>query len=444
MINWATDVKMWPRMWPSLLPGQKPNQFWYFYPTFEVWNVEFQTKWVPDFLPRGEMKNDPIFGWKDNWDKNHISSIEFNSGVTIFCKAYAQKIKDLQSGSCHAIGLDEECVEEFMPEILARLRATNGYLRAVFTATIGQEYWRKVMEPISKDEEMFPEAWKKQISLYDCQTYIDGTKSRWTDDRIQEIIDECPTDADVKRRVFGRFVKSEGLRFESFDLKRNRSESKEVPDNWARYAGVDPGSGGNAGHPAAMVFIAANPTYTGGRIYRARRMDGIPTTSQDILNEYRLMRGKDKVHAAVYDYKDRDFYLVAQGQGENFRPANKNREEGYGLLNTLFKTGMLTIDKGDPELEKLVEEILTLDLNPDKRKKKDDLCDAVRYTVLEIPWNFEATIMNQPKKEPPKELTPEEEILAARRNFALNKSDKPTDDYEQEINFWNELMGTND
>jgi hypothetical protein len=450
-IDWATDQSKWKKLWPNLLPGQKPNQFWYFYPTMETWQNEFETKWEPDFLPRGEYKDHPVYGWRPVYDKGMIKKIEFNSGVTIYCKTYAQKIKDLQSGTVHALGLDEEAPADYMPELQARIRATKGYVRSVFTATLGQEYWRRVMEPNNKEEELFSHAFKQTVSLYDSQTYIDGTKSQWTNERIEEVIAECATDAEVQRRVFGRFVKSEGLKYESFDLERNTINQQHIPQSWGVFAGVDPGSGGKSGHPAAIIFIAVRPDYKEGIIFKGWRGDGVPTANPDILMKFRELKGNMLTMAQVYDYKDKDFQLVATSYGEPFTMANKTRDEGEGLLNSLFKNGMLKIIKGDPELNKLVTELITLSNTTDKRKAKDDLIDATRYTAMAIPWDFSGVIdltknakdkFNDPppdKRTEAQRLT--DEINQQRRDFATGKTpgQDQSEGHFDEINYWADM-----
>lgn len=446
-IDWATDVTRWKKLWPGLLPGQKPNQFWYFYPTSEVWQIEFESKWEPDFLPRGPYKDDPVFGWKPVYDKGYLKKIEFNSGVTIYCKTYAQKLKDLQTGSVYALFLDEECPVDYVPELQARIRATNGYIRAVFTATLGQEYWRRVMEPVSKDDEIYPGAFKRTVSLYDSQEYIGGAKSQWTDKRIAEVIAECTSQNEVLRRVFGRFVKSEGLKLESFDISRNMCEPVVIPKSWGVFAGVDPGSGGKSGHPAAIYFIAVRPDYRLGFVFRGERMDGIPTANPDILKRFRELRGSMLCMSQVYDYKDKDFFLVAQSQGEAFSMANKARDEGFGLMNSLFKNGMLQIFKRDPELDKLVGECLTLSAKVDKRSALDDAIDAVRYACMSIPWDFShiagpvdlEKFNDQPLDVRSFEEIQAEELLKSRREFTLGIS--TVDESAAEIEEWNELSG---
>jgi hypothetical protein len=448
MIDWATDVSKWKKLWPGLLPGQKPNQFWYFFPTAEVWTAEFESKIKPDLMPRGPYEGHPQYGWKAVYDKGLIKRIDFNSGVSIYCKTYSQKPKDLQSGSVHALFLDEEPPIIFLPELQARLRATSGYMHAVMTPTLGQEYWRRVFQPRNPEEEIFPNAWKRQVSLYDSQKYIDGTKSRWNDKRIEEIIAESPTEAEVQRRVFGKFVKSDNLRFESFDMDRNTMSPQPVPKQWAIYGAVDPGSGGKSGHPAAIVFMAVRPDYREAWVFKAWRGDGIPTANPDILRKFREMRGSLLMTSQVYDYKDKDFYLVALSEGETFTMANKKRGEGYGLLNSLWKLGMLKIFRGDPELEKLIAELLTVPAIDDSRALLNDLSDALRYDVMDLPWDFAGAnlmikrekFMDAPPDPRSDEQIARDEMLKSRRDFVLNKGPSSVD--SDEADYWNSLNGS--
>lgn len=449
-IHWATDNRLWKGLWPGLLAGQKPNTFWYFYPTFDVWQAEFETKWEPDFLPRGKFKKHPLYGWDAEFDKGQIRKINFNSGVTIYCKAYSQKAKDLQTGSVHNLCLDEELPIEYLPELQARLNATDGYFSMVFTATLGQRHWEQTMEPKTKDEEKHPNALKLQVSLYDCLEYEDGTKSNWTPEKIERAKLKCPTEAEVRRRIYGKFVKSQGLKYESFSVDRNMSDNHLLPVSWPIYAGVDPGSGGVSGHPAAIVFVAVRPDFKEGRVFKAWRGDGISTDNSDILRKYRDMKGSRPLQSMVYDFKDKDFFLVASKQGEPIMKADKTRDAGAGLLNTLFKNSMLKLQRGDGEIDKLVSELCSLPSEIDKRKAKDDLIDALRYVCMSIPWDLSGIDVDPLSARPEfddkqsRVLSPSEARIQERRDFYLNKADEGADSVEAELDFWNGLSGASD
>ncbi len=445
-IRLATDPSLWPRFWPNLPAGRAPNLFWYFYPTMPVAQIEFETKWEPLLLPQREFKNHPQFGWEPEYDKGFIQKIRFNTGVQIQFKSYSMKVKDLQTATVYHVTADEEMPVEYLPEVKARLNSSEGLFLMVFTATLGQLHWLMTMEPPTKQDEKHPDALKIQASLYDSQYYEDGTPSPWTDKKIEAAKQNCPTEAEIQRRVMGRFVRSHGLRLESFSLERNMSDPHPLPSSWIYYGGVDPGSGGQSGHPAALVIIAVSPDYKQGRIYKAWRGDGIPTAASDILEEYRKLKGRLPMAAQVYDWAAKDFFTVASRVGESFIPAQKGRDDGFGLLNTLFKNSMLKLQRGDPEIDKLVHEICTLPVEIDKKKASDDLIDAMRYAAMAVPWDFsdvEDSLRIEDEvaeeRKPKVELTPAQE----RRQWYMS-GPAPSDDIADEFDFWNHLSGVSE
>ena len=46
-VHWATSKMDWSTWWKT-----PPRQFWYLYPSADVATAEFQTKWVPDIMPK--------------------------------------------------------------------------------------------------------------------------------------------------------------------------------------------------------------------------------------------------------------------------------------------------------------------------------------------------------------------------------------------------------
>ena len=408
-IDWATDKTKWKSLWPSSIEG--PNLFWYFYPTASVSTEEFELKWSL-FLPKGAKKDDPIYGWKSYYRNGGIDSIVFNSGVTVIFKTYAQNTADIQTGTVYAMFLDEECPLSHWPEVQARVIATDGYISMVFTATLGQEYWRKTVEGKGGNE-LFPEAAKWIVTLFDCLTYVDGSPSPWSFEKVkravaracidpynQQAVIRMDTleklkaftltlpDAEVQRRILGKFVMVGGRKYEAFRREFNVVDPHPIPSNWLYYGGVDYGSGGESNHPSACVFVAVSPDFTSGRVVRARRADGILTTSKDLLDIYRDVRGDLVMALQVYDYHCVDFHTFATQAQEPFQKANKSHELGVPSVNNLFKMRALAIFDGDSELEKLVAELTSLQQSTTKNRAKDDLCDALRYTIMAIPWNW--------------------------------------------------------
>lgn len=381
-IHWATEDTLWPLLWRT-----RPRVFIYMYPSLDVALNEFETKWEPEFMPQGEFKEDKKYGW--DFDKKRML-IKFKSGITVMFKSYEQDKKNLQTVTAHAVFIDEEMPVEIYDEIIFRLGATDGYFSMVFTATLGQDFWRRAMERIGFEDEALPHAQKLHASAYDCLTYEDGTASPWTEERIKRLEAQCKSANEVLKRIHGRFVVDEGLKYGGYSRDKNRCPSTPVPENWQHFASVDVGSGGKSGHPAAIVFLAVRPDYKFGRIWKAWRGDGIETDSSDILTKFLQMRGPIKFQRQFYDFASKEFFIKASRIGENFEPASKSHEMGEDTVNALFKSGMLCIDEGDPELDKLEIELLTVVNHKDKRKLKDDLCDGLRYVVTPLPWDWSA------------------------------------------------------
>ncbi len=296
------------------------------------------------------------------------------------------------------------------------------------------------MEPKIAGEEKHKEAMKIQVSLYDAMFYEDGSASHWTEEKIKRAEAKCPTEAEKQRRIYGKFVKSEGMRFQSFDRERNCVPGHFLPTTWHTFTGVDPGSGGKSGHPAAMIFIGVSPDYKHGRIYRSWRGDGVPTASTDILKKYRELRGTIKPVVQKYDYGSAEFELVATRQGEAFTKANKDRDAGIDLLNTLFKTGMLEIHVGEFDNDKLISELCSLPVDATKNHSLDDLSDALRYAAMAVPWDFtdiQVEEENEALKQPPgpPNLTDGER----RRKWFMGEEEEQEESIEDELDYWNEF-----
>lgn len=378
-IEWAGNVNLWPELWSTI-----PKMFWYFYPSNQVANVEFEKKWVPQYLPRGAMKSDKNYGWDAEYIRGDLEAVHFKSGISIYVKTYGQKLINLQTSTVHMISADEEMPPELIDELLARLRATGGYFNQVFTATMGYELWYRAMECIGHEDEAFKTAYKRVISLYDCGQYEDGTPSGWTPERMAEAEASCTSKKEVLKRIHGRFVRDEGLRYEAFDPDRNVRAPEPVPSNWKWYSAVDVGSGGKGRSAGAVVFLAVSPDFTRGRITRSWRGDYEETTAADILRKFRELRGSTPISQAGYDYASREFGIIAARSGEGFVRADKSRVSGEATLNTLFKAGALTIDSGVYHNQKLIAELMSVPGGAEKnRKYVDDLCfsgDTPIYT----------------------------------------------------------------
>ncbi len=398
-INWATDTTLWPSLWPK----HRPNQFWYLYPTSKQTRIEFETKWKL-FLPTGKFQTDKMldfqdglgerlnpYHWKAEYADKELFAIRFiNTGVYIYFKTYAQKTEALQTGTVHALFCDEELPVEHYSELIFRISASDGYFHMVFTATLGQEFWRLAMEPEAHEKEELPGAWKRSVSMYECQKYVDGTDSHWSSDKIQMVIDRCTSHNEVLRRVYGRFVMEQGGKmFGAFDIKRHLKPDHKLPSDWQVYEGVDLGSGGKTGHKAAICFVAVDPKFQKGRVFLGWRGGDEVTTAGDVFEHHLQLKMSRNLAPVLqtYDAGARDFFTIASRAHEGFVPADKSRDKGEQILNTLFKNDMLYV-YATPELQKLATELSTLKRDTPKTKARDDFCDALRYAVSQIPWDW--------------------------------------------------------
>lgn len=446
-IDWATDKSKWDRLW-----GRKPNVFWYLYPSKDVATIEFEKKWVQEFMPRGAQKQSGKYGWTAEYDKKFIKAIHFRSGVSVYFKTYMQDASTLQSGTVYSIFCDEELKEDLYDELKMRLNGVQGYFHMVFTATLGQETWWRAMEAIGTDSELFPKAWKRTVSMYDCLKYMDGSPGPYTRERIQETIDGCKSKAEVLRRVFGRFIKEEGRKFHAFDPTRHYIKPFKIPADWDRRVGVDIGSGGENNHPSAIIYLAVQPDHKYGVIYRGWRGDDIETTSGDVYDKHlELVGSTEHFVNKLYDFAAKDFGTITARMGDGWAKADKSQDLGTDILNTLLKNDMLHIFDSE-ELRKLGTEMLNLQKSTPKTKAKDDFCDAARYAAIDTPWDFTAI---RPKSEAEEKVTvakipqTEKEWIAyytEQRREGFYDPKEPTDgtwgeSLEYDVNYWNEQYG---
>lgn len=430
-IHWATEPSLWPKLW-----RHRPLQLWYLLPTREISTIELEKKWIPQYLPRGAMKDHPQYGWKHEYKNKFIWAIHFNTGVSIYFKTYATDVQHLQSGSVDAIFCDEELPAELYPELVMRLAGTWGYFHMVFTATMAQPFWFDVIERQGqKGERLTEDSLKIQVSMYDCLEFEDGTPSHWTPERIEKVKNSCQSDAEVKKRVYGRFVAAENRIYPSFSRDRNVKAPHPLPPSWHVYAGVDIGSGGESGHPASIVFVAVSPDFRQGRVFKGWRGDGVQTTASDILEKFIEMKGKMVLSGQFYDWAAKDFETIAHRMGEPFQPADKSHERGEQILNVLFKNEMLAIYDSE-ELAGLVDEIGSLLHSVDKRKAKDDFTDALRYAVSKVPWAWDA-IGGIPIQMPTVDRVYTSDEM--RRGIPELEDTGMDAIFEQEINEWAEL-----
>lgn len=422
MINYATEPAMWTQF------SRAPKAMMYLYPDKATATREWETKWV-EFMPNGEFKDHPQYGWNEDWEGKYINSVTFKTGVILYFKTYGSGAENLQATSPSILACDEELPEELFPELQLRISSpVNG--GAMFwmgcTPTKGQKYLQK----IQTGETKIPDSFVLTVSMYDCLHLENGQKSLWTIDKIKQIEQALPNKREIEVRVHGLFKPVDNVGFPSFSREKNFKPYHPVT-GWELYCGIDYGIGGSSAHPSSIVFIAVNPLFTQARVVKCWRGDGISTTVDDVLNQYLSMLnqlGYSNLANTYYDYACGEMGVIAARRGITVNKANKDRKLGIDTLNSVFKNAMMIIyDTADGEGEKLAAEIEGYNI---ERKVEDDLVDALRYGTINIPFNFENINVHE-------HVVSKQIKTEGRETYYENEYDDT--ELEDEIDEWNSM-----
>jgi hypothetical protein len=195
--------------------------------------------------------------------------------------------------------------------------------------------------------------------------------------------------------------------------------------------------------------VAVDPALSKLRLIRAWRGDGVSTTAEDLVDKYEeIMKGVSHEQAAVfYDYAAADVGTIAQRRHIPFQKADKSREKGIPVINSLFKSGALVLYEPseasalipDEYLQsaKLAAELESLGVNQGKsdRGVVDDLADALRYAVVSIPLVWARGSIEAPIEVESRIITVDE----MRRNPG-KYIEKEEENVEWEMAFWSETM----
>jgi len=458
----CTDPTRWEKLWGK---GVTPRQFWYFYPDGSTLSKEIEQKWVPEWLPRGRMEGDPKYGWRLAKKGANYHALHFHLGTTIYFQMYTKSVSSVQAGSVYELFADEELPMPFYDELMFRLTATSGIFTSGFTPTLNQLFWKQAME----GSKILPHALKMSVSMYNCLQYEDRTPSRIMNiHKIREAESRCKNETERQRRVFGRFVTESGRTYYAFEFDRNMVTPYSIK-GWYIYASVDYGSGFDGetahiklskkkNHPSAIVFIAVRPDYKKGAVFKCWRGDNVKTTAGDIFNKYLELTKDLNITQACYDPGAVDFGTIAERNSVSFTKANKAREAGEDLVNTLFKHRILDIFDDDAENIKLAGELshIMISAQQGEGKRNDDLADSNRYCCMQIPWDLSVVTEkiqenirdgNKVDEDKPRPMT-EAEFQAAqikmRRGEDVSKARHKEDNWEEldeEIEEWNEEYG---
>lgn len=414
----ATASSLWTKYFPK-----DPNvrTFWYSYPSQDVTRAEWGTKWMEwmPAVPAGHhlhkayewavqpAKSSRLLtgGFANPRVRTCVPDIlHFSTGMSLGFRTYSQSVSTAQATSVHMFTADEELPFDRFGEAMARLTATGGIFNMGFTATLGQIEWYRAMMRIGQEDEMLPGAWKKCVSLYDCRTYMDGSPGRWSSEKdIEEQIRKLGSPDEVAKRVHGQFVMTTGRAFHAYDAAKVRiAKYERSPRGLGFVAVVDPGTGGEKGHPAAVMTLAVDRMNNVICVWNCWRGDGISTTSNDICKKLDEMTTGLTLEALVYDHASRDFRLTAEdyfrqkGRAVSIVEAKKDRTTGFERVNSYLQAGALVVPDTAPNgcvwfdpsgVQRLHDEFRTV-LRQEVGKKshgfRDDLTDCLRYACMHI------------------------------------------------------------
>ena len=395
----ATSKHLWKYMYRT-----RPKNAWYFYPGTKVLDIEWDGKWM-EWMPQVPSSHPlhKIYGWEKIKNRQQFTGIRFRTGVELNFRYYSQGVSSLQSSTLSDIYGDEEIPFRFCEEMRGRLMASKGTWNSGFTATLGQQYWYDVMEKQGMPGERHPEAFKRIISLFDCMKYIDGSQGEiWpTYKSIADFIKTLDNDEDtIKRRVFGRFIPTTGLAFESYSYEKTTISRIVLSRQMDYFLVVDPGSGGKLGHPTGILLLGVDNEKHRIYVLSPWRGDGIVTSNGFIIRQMMEMAGSCPLQALIYDGAAADFKLdvIEALPRLPLIAADKKRDFGFGRVNSYLDVGAIKIPESRPlgvaswdrdENMKLHEELKltrrTENLQGQKTGNQiDDLTDCLRYACMHI------------------------------------------------------------
>jgi hypothetical protein len=428
-IDWATSPDRWAELWPSLPSGQLPSPFWYLYPSLGVAQDEFTYKWST-FLPKGEMKNHPQYGWKEIKERGIFRGISFNSGIDLLFKAYEQKAQNQQATSVYKISCDEELPVKFYDELMQRISGTEGYFDMACTGTLGQKFWWEAIECVGKQNERFPDALKLQVSKWDCLTYMDGSPSPWTPERIRKEEERCSSETQRLIRIEGKFIRDVDSLLPSFsvgNLIKQHTAQAGQQYYAAVYVGPYTGNG-------AMAMVALDADMMHASVLDAHGFDK-DESDIEMYQKFLRMVGKHKLSGAFCNVLGgRSFIEVSRGREPYLEPSKPIKINHAKLLNSLFKYRMLTLT------EEASSDEMVYHLQNASRKEEDyrgcEMAGALILACANINWNFNKVLGIFEKKVKPLEKEDRRHYYEGTGPYAVDRSSK--DSTEDELQLANE------
>ena len=233
-------------------------------------------------------------------------------------------------------------------------------------------------------------------------------------------------------------IKDSGLLYAEFNGSLNTEDfDKSKIQGFQVYCGIDFGSGGAAGHPSSIVYVAVDEDYFRAYCFHVWKSEKsgegfVRMTQSDLLKKYEQLNKELKVSPhTYYDWSATDLGEIAIREGIGILPANKNHEHGVGVLNSLFRSQqlMLFTGFGSGHASELIQELELVNQETPKKHRKDDCCDALRYALSNCPMRITRKVSDV------KNRKKEAEIKCKRMRFykGLEQDPQASKDWSEDI-----------
>jgi len=267
------------------------------------------------------------------WDKiAHISwhnkganiprMVRLINGNRIVFKAFEQGREAFQGKSIHACYCDEQAKSDsqgIFREIQARLVDTAGFYSHSMTPLIPCPWLEERIESPTEADEFF---------YADLNDNRESRGGYIQDAEIDLMIADWPEEVQ-ETRIKGLFASFEGVVYKSFSRKTHVIPHFEIPEDWARYRGIDFGYS----NPFACVWMARSPDRE-WHVYQEHHERGM------LLAQHRdIINAKSGAEQYVFTCADHDPQDAAElaALGIETVPARKSVLAGIEAVQAAMK-----------------------------------------------------------------------------------------------------------
>jgi len=217
-----------------------PVTVWYVMPSFGM----FEKTIYPIFKQLVPWKEVKSFSERDHY-------VKFNNGSMLYFISADQRQMRIQGASVDFIVMDESPNESIYGELIARLIDRGGRMLMVLAPVDAKSFWirDKIYVPHLADESEGTEV----INMPTIDDEGNPLVPTYTREEIERMASKWTDPAERSARLYGEFIVRSGLVFKSFDRDVHFIKPFKIPDNYVRWACVDPQY-----HRFACLFFTAD------------------------------------------------------------------------------------------------------------------------------------------------------------------------------------------